>query len=130
MNAKVDTTQESVNEALDRVRHEIADISAGKKPVAPSSTLNLQPPGGSTPIADLDKLNAPIEALYQQKRRELVELQIKYHRDNTELATAYHGRLSDLEHEAHEALRALDKKFQADAAPLRAMLDRLTAMRG
>ena len=54
---------------------------------------------------------------------------IRYHKDSVDLATAYHGKMADLEHEARESLRALDKKFQADAAPLRAMLDRLEAMR-
>ena len=124
MNA-IDTSRESVTEALDRVRRDMDAIRDGGKLDASAK----KPPTPATVASELDKLNAPIEALYEQKRRALVELQIKYHRENVEMATAYHGRLADLEHEAHEAMRALDKKFQADAAPLRAMLDRLSAMR-
>lgn len=106
-------------------------------------TEHFQPFGERTPekleaaatrrqdaATEADRFLASAERLFDQQRRRVLELESRYEKERVSLVDGYRVQMRNLEHQAREALRGLDRKHAVAIADARRILDALTGMRG
>ena len=80
--------------------------------------------------SELDRFMANGERLLEQQRQRILAAESRYEVDRVKMVDYFRVRLRNLEHEACEAIRALDRRHAAKMADARKILEALTAMRG
>lgn len=82
------------------------------------------------PPSELERFLASGERLLETLRQRMLASESRYELERVRVADGFRVRMRNLEHEAAEALRALDRRHAAKAAADRKLLDVLTGMRG
>lgn len=82
------------------------------------------------PTSELERFLASAEQMLETLRQRMLASQSRYELERVRLADGFRVRMRNLEHEAGEALRALDRKHAAKAAADHKLFEVLTGMRG
>lgn len=105
------------------------DMAAAEMAATLSQVNGSVPAKPSTQSSDLTRLNATIDRLYDDKRKQLADTTARHAEEHVRTVNDYLRRMDDLKHQAAEAMRALEERHAKELAPLIELLGRLEGMR-
>lgn len=107
-----------------------APIPAAAPSAAPAGDSGAIVAAAAEQSSDVQRFLATGTAMFDQQRRNILEMESAYEKDRVALIDDYRVRLRELEHEASEALREFDHKHDGNLAGAKRILEALAAMRG